>query len=289
MDKKNNLKYKVKNYVKYWCNTPELMPVYTTVSINRFNIKDYKSKNYIEKYYITGEQTNSMLLDVLFYIQQYNPSLSFRKSCREGICGSCGMNVNGTNTLACLFSLKKNIQKDRFLTKSVVKYDHLMINPLPHMPIVKDLVVSLDHFYKQYNSISPFRKTVADNHSFPSNKLSITKKKDRALIDGIYECILCACCSTSCPSYWWNSQSYLGPAVLLQAFRWIMDPNDNHTLERLEYLNDSDKLYKCHNIMNCSLTCPKGLKPAESISHIKEMITRVNMSTKNSRRTRLIQ
>nr|YP_009370848.1 succinate:cytochrome c oxidoreductase subunit 2 [Pharyngomonas kirbyi]ARO48014.1 succinate:cytochrome c oxidoreductase subunit 2 [Pharyngomonas kirbyi] len=288
MKVKYNFKNEIKNYTKFWRNTPELLPTYTSISINRFNIKNFKSKTYIEKYFVTSEQSNAMLLDVLFYLQQYTPSLSFRRSCREGICGSCGMNVNGTNVLACLFSLKKNIVPNKFLKKDVVKYNHLMINPLPHMPVVKDLVVSLDHFYKQYNSISPFRKKAESDINQTSNQLNMTKKKDRALIDGVYECILCACCSTSCPSYWWNSQSYLGPAVLLQAFRWIMDPNDHYTLERLRYLDDGDKLHKCHNIMNCSLTCPKGLKPAESISQIKNMTKTVNIKTLNFRNSNLI-
>lgn len=277
MKLKYDFKNQVNHYIKFWHNSPELLPTYTTISISRFNIKDYKSKHTIEKYYITNEQTRPMLLDLLFYLQQYTPDLSFRRSCREGICGSCSMNVNGTNTLACLFNLQKSVKKTSSLKKSISKYNHIMVNPLPHMPIIKDLVISLDYFYKQYNSIQPYRKTMLDVKD--ENKLKIIKRKDRALIDGIYECILCACCSTSCPSYWWNGQSYLGPAVLLQAFRWIMDPNDNFTLERLKYLDDSDKLYKCHNIMNCSLTCPKGLKPAESITRIKDLVSTINIKT----------
>lgn len=272
-----NINKEVNNYVKFWKNTPELLPTYTAISISRFNIKDYKSKTTVEKYYITESQSNSMLLDVLFYLQQFSPDLTFRRSCREGICGSCGMNINGTNTLACLFNLKRTISSNGSLKKSIIKFNNIMINPLPHMPVVRDLVISLTHFYKQYNSIEPFRKSIQDNNV--KGSLNVTKKKDRALIDGIYECILCACCSTSCPSYWWNNQSYLGPAILLQAFRWIADPNDDYTLNRLNYLNDVDKLYKCHNIMNCSLTCPKNLKPAESITQIKNLIGTINMDT----------
>lgn len=274
---KINLKNQINNYTKFWKNTPELLPAYTTISISRFNIKDYKSKTHVERYYITGEQSQSMLLDVLFFLQQFTPDLTFRRSCREGICGSCGMNINGTNTLACLFNLKRSTNKTDYISKNVIKYNHIMINPLPHMPVIKDLAISLNHFYNQYSSIEPYRKSIKSDSL--KSSINITKKKDRALIDGIYECILCACCSTSCPSYWWNNQSYLGPAILLQAFRWIVDPNDDYTLNRLNYLNDSDKLYKCHNIMNCSLTCPKNLKPAESIVQIKHLINTVNINT----------
>lgn len=277
MKKSFNFNNQLNNYIKFWNNAPELLPAYTSVSISRFNIKDYKSKTSIEKYYITGEQSQSMLLDVLFYLQQFSPDLTFRKSCREGICGSCGMNINGTNTLACLFNLKRSVNSNSSIKKNIIKFNHIMINPLPHMPVVRDLAISLNHFYNQYNSIEPYRKTIKNKTL--SNTLNITKKKDRALIDGIYECILCACCSTSCPSYWWNNQSYLGPAILLQAFRWLVDPNDDYTLNRLDYLNDSDKLYKCHNIMNCSMTCPKNLKPAESIAQMKNLISTINMDT----------
>lgn len=277
-----NLRKEINTYTKFWENTPELLPTYTTISVSRFNIKDYKSKTTIERYYITSEQSQSMLLDVLFYLQQFSPDLTFRRSCREGICGSCGMNINGTNTLACLFSLKRSVSVTTQINKSILKYNHIMINPLPHMPVVKDLAISLNHFYHQYNSIEPYRKSIKSENVKQS--LNLTKKKDRALIDGIYECILCACCSTSCPSYWWNNQSYLGPAILLQAFRWVVDPNDDYTLNRLNYLNDVDKLYKCHHIMNCSLTCPKSLKPAESIVQLKYLINSINMDTniKNS-------
>lgn len=281
-----NVKHQINNYIQFWKNTPELLPTYTTISVSRFNIKDYKSKTTVERYYITSEQSQSMLLDILFFLQQFSPDLTFRRSCREGICGSCGMNINGTNTLACLFNLKKSTTNGR-IRKNVIKYNHIMINPLPHMPVIKDLAISLNHFYRQYNSIEPYRKSVqsADLKEITN----VTKKKDRALIDGIYECILCACCSTSCPSYWWNNQSYLGPAILLQAFRWIVDPNDDFTLNRLNYLNDMDKLYKCHNIMNCSLTCPKGLKPAESIVQIKNLINTINSDTNMNNRSNYLK
>lgn len=268
----------MRSYTKHWNNPPELLPTYTTISISRFNIKDYKSKSVLEKYYITPEQSSSMLLDILFYIQQYSPDLVFRRSCREGICGSCGMNINGTNTLACLYHVKRSRSITNSINKNHSKYTHIIVNPLPHMPIIKDLVISLKSFYSQYNSIEPYRKNLKSSNV--KGLVNLTKKKDRSLIDGVYECILCACCSTSCPSYWWNSDSYLGPAVLLQAFRWIVDPNDDYTLNRLTYLDDIDKLYKCHNIMNCSLTCPKNLKPAESIVQIKDMINNINSTTK---------
>lgn len=264
-----SLKQELNKYSLFWNTTSELLPSYSLIRIARFNIKDYKSKTAIAKYYLTEKQSASMLLDILFYLQEFSPDLTFRRSCREGICGSCSMNVNGTNTLACLYNVKtKSSTTIQPIKKPLMRYNSILVSPLPHMPIIKDLVVSFNHFYKQYNSIEPYRKSSFDKGSGNAS-LHLIKKKDRALLDGIYECILCACCSTSCPSYWWNSQVYLGPAVLLQAYRWIVDPNDSYTLDRLTYLDDKDKLYKCHNIMNCSLTCPKNLRPAESIMQIK--------------------
>lgn len=275
MSAQNSLKKHLTRYSIFWNTASELLPSYVCINIARFNIQDYKSKTGLDKYYLTNHQSSSMLLDVLFYLQEFTPDLTFRRSCREGICGSCSMSVNGTNTLACLYNVKTNI-KNNFISKSIVKYNSILVTPLPHMPVIKDLVVSFNHFYKQYNSIDPYRKTVND---YKNQSAYLIKKKDRALLDGIYECILCACCSTSCPSYWWNSKTYLGPAVLLQAYRWIVDPNDSYTSERLGYLDDKDKLYKCHTIMNCSLTCPKSLRPAESIMKIKNYIHLLNKSS----------
>jgi succinate dehydrogenase (ubiquinone) iron-sulfur subunit len=177
---------------------------------------------------------------------------------REGICGSCAMNINGVNTLACLCKVEKG--------KAVTT-----VAPLPHMYVVKDLVVDMANFYAQYKSIKPWLQfTPPPGVSFGEKELH-QSKADRARLDGMYECILCACCSTSCPSYWWNQDKYLGPAVLLQAYRWLSDSRDTATAERLAYLNDAFKLYRCKTIMNCTKVCPKGLNPAKAIAKIKAL------------------
>jgi len=197
-----------------------------------------------------------MVLDALFKIKnEIDPTLTFRRSCREGVCGSCAMNVDGTNTLACT----KYIDDVRGDVK---------IYPLPHMPVVKDLIPDLTHFYAQHASIMPWLETKT-NRPATEWRQSI---EDRKKLDGLYECVMCASCSTSCPSYWWNSDRYLGPAALLHAYRWIIDSRDEATGERLDELEDPFKLYRCHTIMNCAKTCPKGLNPAEAIAHIKKMM-----------------
>lgn len=266
------------------------------LKINLFKYDPDKDINpYIQVWYfdlfakINTEQIKSeMLLDTLFYIHnQLDESLSFRRSCREGICGSCAMNVNGTNTLSCIYRINYLDLYNSTNTTSV-----LNIFPLPHMPIIKDLVVCMKHFYQQYKSIDPFLKefsifdiseTVMSNMNIKNIyniqftlakpiMENIQSKADRNLLDGLYECILCACCSTSCPSYWWNRDKYLGPAVLLQAFRWIIDTRDDMLFERLNFLNDVYKLYRCHTILNCTQCCPKNLNPAKAISNIKGLI-----------------
>lgn len=195
-----------------------------------------------------------MLLDALIYIKnEIDSSLSFRRSCREGICGSCAMNIGGNNTLACT---KGHEEVDGVIT----------IAPLPHMAVVKDLVSDLTGFYNQYASIEPWLHATGE----APEKERLQSPKDRDKLDGLYECILCACCSTSCPSYWWNSDKYLGPAALLQSYRWIADSRDEATKERLESLEDPFKLYRCHTIMNCTQVCPKGLNPAKAIAEIKK-------------------
>lgn len=197
-----------------------------------------------------------MVLDALLKIKnEIDSTLTLRRSCREGICGSCAMNIDGTNTLACTKAIAD--------IKGTVK-----IYPLPHMPVVKDLVPDLTNFYAQLRSIEPYIKTTT---SAPTRE-RLQSIEDRAKLDGLYECILCACCSTSCPSYWWNGDRYLGPAVLMQAYRWIVDSRDEATGERLDALEDPFKLYRCHTIMNCAKTCPKGLNPARAIADIKKMI-----------------
>ena len=198
-----------------------------------------------------------MVLDVLIKIKaELDSSLTFRRSCREGICGSCAMNIDGTNTLAC--------------TKDIndIKGD-VNIYPLPHMNVIKDLIADMTNFYAQYESIEPWIKT---SSPAPSNSERLQSPEEREKLDGLYECILCACCSTSCPSYWWNGDKYLGPATLLQANRWLVDSRDEATGERLDMLEDAFKLYRCHTIMNCSKTCPKGLNPAKAIGNIKQMM-----------------
>ncbi len=214
----------------------------------------------LDTYEIDLDKCGPMVLDAIIYIKnELDSTLTFRRSCREGICGSCAMNIGGTNTLACTKAIED------------IKGD-ISIYPLPHMPVIKDLVPDLTHFYAQYASIKPWMQTQSPP---PPDRERLQSKEDRAKLDGLYECILCACCSTSCPSYWWNGDRYLGPAILLQAYRWIADSRDENTGERLDNLEDPFRLYRCHTIMNCTNTCPKGLNPAKAIAEIKKlMVTR---------------
>lgn len=208
-------------------------------------------------YNIDLDSCGPMILDALLKIKnEIDPTLTFRRSCREGICGSCAMNIDGTNTLAC--------------TKAIDEVSgDVKVYPLPHMEVIKDLVPDLTHFYAQYASIKPWMQTQTPP---PPDAERLQSKEDRAKLDGMYECILCASCSTSCPSYWWNSDRYLGPAILLQANRWIEDSRDENTGERLDDLEDPFRLYRCHTIMNCTNTCPKGLNPAKAIANIKQKL-----------------
>ena len=211
----------------------------------------------IDSYDVDLDDCGPMVLDGIVKIKnEMDPTLTFRRSCREGICGSCAFNIDGTNTLACT----KGIDE--------IKGD-VKLYPLPHMPVIKDLVPDLTHFYAQYASIRPWIRTQSPA---PPDKERLQTPEDREYLDGLYECILCACCSTSCPSYWWNGDRYLGPAVLLQAYRWLVDSRDEATGERLDELEDPFKLYRCHTIMNCAQTCPKGLNPAKAIAEIKKMM-----------------
>ncbi len=224
--------------------------------IYRWSPDDDKNPH-TDTYDIDMDNCGPMVLDALIKIKnEIDPTLTFRRSCREGICGSCAMNIDGTNTLAC--------------TKGVdeCKGD-VAVYPLPHMSVVKDLVPDMTHFYAQYASVEPWLKTKTPV-SLAAERLQ--SKEDREKLDGLYECILCACCSTSCPSYWWNSNKYLGPAILLQSYRWLADSRDEATGERLDSLEDPFKLYRCHTIMNCTNTCPKGLNPGKAIGEIKKMI-----------------
>lgn len=210
----------------------------------------------IDTYEIDLDHCGPMVLDAIIKIKnEMDSTLTFRRSCREGICGSCAMNIDGTNTLACTKPIDE------------IKGD-VKIYPLPHMNVVKDLVPDLQHFYAQYSSIKPWLKS----DSPAPSKERLQSPKDREKLDGLYECILCACCSTSCPSYWWNGDKYLGPAILLQAYRWLADSRDDAKGERLDELMDPFKLYRCHTILNCTKTCPKGLNPAKAIGEIKKMM-----------------
>ena len=224
--------------------------------IYRWNPDDGLNPRY-DTYELDLDQTGPMVLDALIKIKsEVDPTLTFRRSCREGICGSCSMNIDGTNTLACTQAIEDIKGEVRIL-------------PLPHMEVVKDLVPDFKHFYAQYASIKPWLQTVTPA---PSGEERIQSVEERGKLDGLYECILCACCSTACPSYWWNSDKFLGPAILLQAYRWLADSRDEMTGERLDQLEDPFRLYRCHTIMNCANVCPKGLNPAKAIAEIKIMM-----------------
>ncbi|KAA0969741.1 succinate dehydrogenase iron-sulfur subunit [Aureimonas fodinaquatilis] len=210
----------------------------------------------VDTYYVDLDDCGPMVLDALLWIKNnVDSTLTLRRSCREGICGSCAMNIDGTNTLACTKGMDE--------VKGAVK-----VYPLPHMPVIKDLVPDLTVPYAQLRSIEPWLKTETPE----PEKEWRQSHADREKLDGLYECILCFCCQTSCPSYWWNGDRYLGPAVLLQAYRWLIDSRDEATGERLDQLEDPFRLYRCHTIMNCTQTCPKGLNPAKAIAEIKKMM-----------------
>jgi succinate dehydrogenase / fumarate reductase iron-sulfur subunit len=221
----------------------------------RWNPDDQKNPR-LDTFEVDIDECGPMVLDALISIKsEHDSSVSFRRSCREGICGSCSMNINGTNQLAC--------------TTPMDSIDgEIRVYPLPHMEVIKDLIVDLSHFFAQYASVEPWLKN--DTSPVAGERLQSTEERNR--IDGAYECILCACCSTSCPSYWWNPERYLGPAVLLQAYRWLTDSRDDSRDERLDQLQDSFRLYRCHTIMNCTNACPKGLNPAKAIGEIKTML-----------------
>ncbi|MEM7280932.1 MAG: succinate dehydrogenase iron-sulfur subunit [Pseudomonadota bacterium] len=230
-------------------------------NIRRFKVYRYDPSTgdnpAMDTYEVDMERCGPMVLDALIKIKnEIDPTLSFRRSCREGICGSCAMNIDGLNTLACTKSC------------SDIKGD-VSIYPLPHMPVVRDLVPDLTKFYAQYASIKPWLQT---RTPAPPDRERLQSKEDQAMLDSPSACILCACCSTSCPSYWWNSDRYLGPAILLQAYRWIIDSRDEATGDRLDDLEDPFRLYRCHTIMNCTNTCPKGLNPAQAIAETKKLL-----------------
>lgn len=211
----------------------------------------------VDTYDVDMDTCGPMVLDALIKIKnEIDSTLTFRRSCREGICGSCSMNIDGGNTLACTLSIDDVKGKIR-------------VYPLPHMPVIKDLVPDMTNFYAQYASIKPWLQSRTPP---PPNHERLQSKEDQERIDEPAACILCACCSTACPSYWWNSDRFLGPAVLLAAYRWLVDSRDEATGERLDELEDPFRLYRCHTIMNCTQTCPKGLNPARAIAETKKML-----------------
>lgn len=223
------------------------------------------SKPRMQEYEVDLNACGPMVLDALIYIKdRLDSTLTFRRSCREGICGSCAMNISGSNNLACLGPIDSDLATT---TK---------IYPLPHLSVIKDLVPDLTAAYDQYKSVQPFLKNSRNSSASAGGEAPAVENlmsiDDRKKLDGLYECILCFCCTTSCPSYWWNGEKYLGPAVLQQAYRWIIDSRDEHKRERLRELNDEWKLGRCHTIMNCTSACPKGLNPAKAIAEIRKLI-----------------
>ncbi len=210
----------------------------------------------LDAYEIDLDRCGPMILDALIKIKnEIDATLTFRRSCREGICGSCAMNIDGTNTLACIKPIDEC-------------HGNVSVYPLPHMSVVKDLVPDLDQAYAQLRAIEPWLKSETP----APERERLQSPEERARLDGLWDCILCFCCTTSCPSYWWNADRYLGPAVLLQAYRWIVDSRDEAAGERLDALEDPFRLYRCHTIMNCTKTCPKGLNPAKAIGEIKKLM-----------------
>jgi len=227
-----------------------------TVSIYRYH-PELDAKPYMQDFEVDTEGKDLMVLDVLNLLKIKDRGLTYRRSCREGVCGSDGMNINGTNGLACITPLSK-----------VVKNNKLTLRPLPALPVIRDLVIDMDQFYKQYEKVKPF---LLNNTPAPGIE-RLQSPEERAKLDGLYECILCACCSTACPSFWWNPDRFIGPSGLLQAYRFLADSRDTATEERLAGLDDPFSVFRCHGIMNCVTVCPKGLNPSKAIGHIRNML-----------------
>jgi len=225
-------------------------------SIYRYN-SDVDNAPYMKEYELeVPEGSDLMVLDALILLKEKDPTLSFRRSCREGVCGSDGLNMNGKNGLACITPL------------SELKASTIILRPLPGLPVVRDLIIDMTQFYKQYEKIKPY----LINDGQPAARENIQTIEEREKLDGLYECILCACCSTSCPSFWWNPDKFIGPAGLLHAYRFLIDSRDTATEERLDGLQDAYSVFRCHGIMNCVDVCPKGLNPTKAIGHIKSML-----------------
>ncbi|GIR41294.1 MAG: succinate dehydrogenase iron-sulfur subunit [Porticoccaceae bacterium] len=229
-----------------------------TVSVYRYNPEiDYEP--YMQDFSFDDEGKDMMVLDVLEKLKVIDPTLVFRRSCREGVCGSDGVNISGKNGLACITPLSEAVRDNK-----------LVIRPLPGLPVVRDLVIDMTQFYAQYEKIKPYMM----NDSIPPEKERLQSQEDRAKLDGLYECILCACCSTACPSFWWNPDKFIGPSGLLQAYRFLADSRDTGTKERLTDLQDPFSVFRCHGIMNCVQVCPKGLNPTKAIGHIRSMLVK---------------
>jgi len=225
-------------------------------SIYRYN-PETDSKPYMQDYDIPLQPSDRMLLDAIVRLKEFDDTLAFRRSCREGICGSDAMNINGKNGLACV-------------TRVADLKEPVVLKPLPGQPVIRDLIVDMTAFFKQYNAVKPYLV----NNDPPPEKERLQSPAEREKLNGLYECILCACCSTSCPSFWWNPDKFLGPAALLQSYRFLADSRDQATGERLDDLEDPYKLFRCHGIMNCTEVCPKGLNPTKAIGHIKELLVK---------------
>ncbi|KAG0412982.1 hypothetical protein HPB47_009884 [Ixodes persulcatus] len=234
--------------------------------IYRWNPEKKGDKPRLQTYEVDLNACGPMVLDALIKIKnEVDPTLTFRRSCREGICGSCAMNIDGRNTLACICKIDHPGQSTK-------------IYPLPHMYVVKDLVPDMTLFYEQYKSIQPWLQKKTEVKL--GDQQHLQSIEDRKKLDGLYECILCACCSTSCPSYWWNSDRYLGPAALMQVYRWVIDSRDDNTQERLKRLEDPFTMYRCHTIMNCTKTCPKSLNPGRAIGELKKLVSGISQKPK---------
>ncbi|KAK9307748.1 hypothetical protein QLX08_001991 [Tetragonisca angustula] len=234
-------------------------PRLQTVRIYRWNPEKPDVKPYMQQFSIDLNKCGTMILDVLTLIKaEHDPTLSYRRSCREGICGTCGMNINGVNTLACVTKVKES-------PKPIIIY------PLPHSYVIRDLITDMEQFLKQYQTIEPFLKRPGEDNFLGSRQI-LQSPKDRDKLNGLYECVLCGCCTYSCPPYWWLGDKFLGPATLLQAYRWIIDSRDMGHKERLSKLRDFYSVYRCHTIFNCTKTCPKGLNPGKAIAQIKRLL-----------------
>ncbi|PSU85985.1 succinate dehydrogenase iron-sulfur subunit [Photobacterium phosphoreum] len=227
-------------------------------SIYRYN-PDVDDAPHMKDYQLdVPDGTDMMVLDALILLKEQDASLSFRRSCREGVCGSDGINMNGKNGLACITPLS-----------ALMSASSIVIRPLPGLPVIRDLIIDMEQFYSNYAKVKPF---LIDDATIPPARENLQAPEDRAQLDGLYECIMCACCSTACPSFWWNPDKFIGPAGLLAAYRWLIDSRDTATDQRLSDLDDAFSVFRCHGIMNCVDVCPKGLNPTKAIGHIKSML-----------------